>query len=395
VAQPSSGYQPRNTPAERRAFFDQKRTLGTAIADIYTDPDSFAGTIEVTIDDSTDPDYISNRTGTGNVDGATHMSIRSAGTEIGRITRATSTTAGFLTTSDEDLKENLEPITDDLSLLWMRTLTPYFFNYKGVPDVRHVGYSAQRVAAEWPNGVANGIVAPGHGDIDQRTWDDDGNETTPPEAWQAWMMDHSKLTPILHAAIQTMDNIQVQRTEILDDHEARLDALEQTVQEQLADIAALIDENTHQADQIAQLNTKIDRLRVDTYYTRQMTAYWQYSNTVTPSPGAGQVRTNTALTEMYIHSIDDGGYNRIATLDSVMTFTAVDPKSCRFRVRGATGSVFELRSNGRATKTGVWYTVPITVISGAAVDKGFRVEITLLSGIWSQDPPPLPTPLPT
>ena len=126
-----------------------------------------------------------------------------------------------------------------------------------------------------------------------------------------------------------------------------------------------------------------------------MTANWQYSNTATPPPGAGQMRTNTALTEMYIHAIDDAGYNRIATLDAVMAFTAVDPQACRFRVRGTTGAVFELRSNGRATKTANYYTVPITVISGIAVDKGFRVEITMLSEIWAEDPPPLPTPLPT
>jgi hypothetical protein len=106
------------------------------------------------------------------------------------------------------------------------------------------------------------------------------------------------------------------------------------------------------------------------------------------------MRTNTAQTEMYIHSIDDGGYNRITTLDAVTAFTGIDPKACRFRVRGATGAVFELQSNGKAAKAGLWYTVPIAVVSGAAVDKGFRVEITVLSRIWAENPPPLPTTLP-
>jgi len=378
------GFQPRNTPAERRAFFDSQRRIGV----IYSDPDGFTGTIEVDIDDSTDPNFISNRTGSGNVDGAIHMSIRSAGTEIGRITRATSTTAGFLTTSDEDLKENIVNIDDDLAMQWMRTIEPYFFNYKGVPEIRHVGYCAQRVAAQWPNGISNGVVSPGHGNVHDRTWDDHGNETTPPGVWQAWMMDHSKLTPILHAALRTLDATIEQRGDTLDDYGARITALEGTVAAQAAQIAALQQAGTgHGADLAA--------LRVEIFYTRQLTAFWQYSNTITAPPGAGQVRTNAALTEMYIHVNDDNGYNRASTFDAIVAFTAANPKACRFRVRGATGSVFEVLTNGKVTRTANYYTVPIKVVSGVASDKGFRVEITALSEIWAEDPPPLATTLPT
>jgi hypothetical protein len=373
---PRVGYQPRNTPAERRAFFEVQRQLRA----IYTDPDTFTDTVEVDIDDSTNRNYISNRTGTGNVDGAVHMSIRSAGTEIGRITRATSSTAGFLTTSDEDLKDNIAEVTDDLSMQWMRTIEPLFFNYRDRPDVRHVGYCAQRVAAAWPNGVISGVVMPGYGNVEDRTWDDHGNETTPSSVWQAWMMDHSKITPILHSCLRALDATIEERGGVLDDYGTRIAALEQTVVDQATQITAL------QAD--------LDTLRVEIYYTRQMTANWQYSNTVNPPPGAGQMRTNAAFTEMYIHTVDDNGYNRSATLDAIVAFTALKPKTCRFRVRGTTGSVFELLSSGRATKTANYYTVPITVISGAAADKGFRVEITLLSQIWAEDPPPLPTVLP-
>ncbi|HEU0069387.1 MAG TPA: hypothetical protein VFQ26_09050, partial [Nitrospiraceae bacterium] len=94
----------------------------------------------------------------------------------------------------------------------------------------------------------------------------------------------------------------------------------------------------------------------------------------------GQIRTNTALTEMYVHKNDADGYDRSVQLDFI-------PHGSLFRVRGTSGSVFELRSAGVAVDNGVWYTVPITVISGSAVDKGFRIELTMFSGIWAEDPP--------
>ena len=234
---PQVGFQPRTTPAERRADLDLRRRLNGQIADIYTEPDTFTGPIVVDRD-ATDPNFISNKTGTSNVDGVIHLSIRSNNTEIGRITRATSSTAGFLTTSDEDLKENIRPVDDDLTLLWMRSTEPMLFDYKAQPGVRHVGYSAQHIAEIWPNAVLNGIVIPGYGNIEDRTFDEDGNETTPEGTWQAWMMDHSKLTPALHAGLRTLDRTIEARGVILAEHEARLDSLEDLVATQAEQIAS-------------------------------------------------------------------------------------------------------------------------------------------------------------
>ena len=365
MVNPRVGFQPRTTPAERRADLDAARRARADVAAVFTDPDTFTGPIVVDRD-ATDPNYISNKTGATNVDGVIHVSIRSSGTEIGRITRATSTTAGFLTSSDEDLKQNLRPIDDETVLLWMRITEPLFFEYRDRPDVRHVGYSAQQVAEIWPNAVANGIVTPGYGNIEDRTFDEDGNETTPHGVWQAWMMDHSKLTPPLHAGLRTLDRIITERGELLDEQAARIAALE---------------------DELA-------ALRVEIYYTRQMTADWQFSNTATAPPGSGQMRTNTAADTMWLHRIDTDGYDRRASLDSIVARTVDKPEDMRFRIRGTSGAVLELRTNGRAINNGTYYTIPIHVLSGSPTDKGFRVEVTLLSEIWAEDPPPLPAQLP-
>ena len=78
-----------------------------------------------------------------------------------------------------------------------------------------------------------------------------------------------------------------------------------------------------------------------------------------------------------------------------MAFTAVDPQACRFRVRGTTGAVFELRSNGRATKTANYYTVPSPSSPAPPPTKGSASKSPCSREIWAEDPPPLPTPLPT
>jgi hypothetical protein len=125
----------------------------------------------------------------------------------------------------------------------------------------------------------------------------------------------------------------------------------------------------------------VSDLRDEVYYTRRFRAFWQYSNTATPPPGAGQLRTNTpTITEMYVHKNDADGYDRSTQLDFI-------PHGALIRVRGTSGSVFELRSTGPAVDNGVWYTVPVTVISGTDGDKGFRIELTMFSGIWSEDLP--------
>lgn len=252
---------------------------------VNTTGDDMTGTL--VINAGTSPAIILNKTGAASFDGAVHIEIRSNGTQIGRITRATSTTAGFLTSSDAELKENFTTIDDALAMQWMTTITPYFFNYKTKPDVRHVGYNAQEVAAEWPNGVANGIIVPGHGNIADRTWDLEGNETTPREVWEAWMMDHSKITPILHACLLTMDRkinarfgVGAARISAL---EIRVTALETTVATQatqITDLQALV---ATQGNQITAL------LQTTAQQTTQITALQQLTATHTT-----QIAANTA-----------------------------------------------------------------------------------------------------
>jgi hypothetical protein len=70
-----------------------------------------------------------------------------------------------------------------------------------------VGYIAQDTVTMWPNAVNAGIVSEGHGDVNDRVWDDDGNEITQPESWQPWMIDYGRSSAYLHAAVQALDRI--------------------------------------------------------------------------------------------------------------------------------------------------------------------------------------------
>jgi hypothetical protein len=138
-----------------------------------------------------------------------------------------------------------------------------------------------------------------------------------------------------------------------------------------------------------EMNAAIADLHREFYYTRRAAAFWQYSNTTTPPPGAGQMRSNVPLTHLYIHNIDSDGYNRKTQMDFIVTLTAVDPTSVRVRIRGTSGAVYELRSNGAAAFISTYYSIPVTAISGSSTDKGFRVEVTILTGIWAEDEPPV------
>ncbi len=149
--------------------------------------------------------FASNKTSVADVNGAEHFRVQSAGTTIGTITRATASTTGYNTSSDEDLKQNIVEIDDQLALYWMRTVQPMLFEYIISPGVVQGGYIAQRVAAAWPESVALGIVTPGFGNIADRTWDPEGNETTPEGVWRSWQIDLSKFVPFIHAGLQAVD----------------------------------------------------------------------------------------------------------------------------------------------------------------------------------------------
>jgi hypothetical protein len=100
---------------------------------------------------------------------------------VGSITtNSTGNSTAFNTSSDYRLKENEAPIADGLQRL--RELKPYTFNWKKNPDFRQDGFFAHEVADVVPIATAG---------------EKDGEE------YQA--IDHSKLIPLLTAAIQALD----------------------------------------------------------------------------------------------------------------------------------------------------------------------------------------------
>jgi hypothetical protein len=113
----------------------------------------------------------------------------------------TSSATTYNTSSDYRLKENFEPLSGALSRLG--ELTPYRFNWKAEPAGPKVdGFIAHEVAAVVPNAVTG----------EKDAVDEDGNAVM-----QA--IDHSKLVPLLVAALQEANR----KIEALT---ARVDALE-------------------------------------------------------------------------------------------------------------------------------------------------------------------------
>jgi hypothetical protein len=197
------------------------------------------GIVYSTQDATGNPNYRSNKTGAADVNGATHMRIDSAGTEIGSITRASSISTGFNTSSDEDLKQGFEAISDELALYWLRVVQPMLYEHIAEPGVTQVGYVAQRVAAAWPESITLGIVRPGHGDITKRTWDADGNETTSDEVWRSWQIDYSKFSPLVHASVRAVDARVLVLEQIALEQSQRIDVLEDRLADVEDDLAGL------------------------------------------------------------------------------------------------------------------------------------------------------------
>lgn len=188
----------------------------------------FGGSVVTTRADAGGQNVQTNKTGAGDANGEVHLSVRASGTQIGSITRATVSTTAFNTSSDEEQKENFRQVPDDLALYWLEIAEPWMFNFKAEPGNETVGFVAQRLAAAWPESIDYGIVTPGFGDINARTWDADGNETTPDDVWRGWSVDYSKFTSFQQAALRAVRNIQkTQADEIVDLREQILELSEQ------------------------------------------------------------------------------------------------------------------------------------------------------------------------
>jgi hypothetical protein len=140
--------------------------------------------------------------------GAIYMQFgNSAGTRIGSITRASSTSISFSSTSDYRLKENVKDVKNALEIV--KQIRPVTFNFIGHKDEHSTGFIAhelQQIIPEAVSGTKDGIYPDG----------------TP--NYQG--IDQSKLVPFLTAALQ--ESIQrIEQLETLNaSFEARLAALE-------------------------------------------------------------------------------------------------------------------------------------------------------------------------
>lgn len=131
--------------------------------------------------------------------------VSTSQTQIGSITEATTSTTAYNTGSDGRFKENVVEFDDELAEWVARIVQPVVYNWIDDPAVQ-VGYIAQTVAEAWPGALDIGLVTP----------------ADPDDAGSRWMMDHSKLVPVLHAAWQSS----ARKVEALT---ARLDAVEAKV----------------------------------------------------------------------------------------------------------------------------------------------------------------------
>jgi hypothetical protein len=104
------------------------------------------------------------------------------GTYIGGINTSTTATS-FPTSSDYRLKENIAPIIEAIARL--QALKPCEFNFKSEPKQRITGFLAHEVQEVLPNAV-----------------DGEKDAVNPDGSIKTQCLDHSKLVPLLTAALQ-------------------------------------------------------------------------------------------------------------------------------------------------------------------------------------------------
>lgn len=122
------------------------------------------------------------RSTTGSGTRTHHAFYKSGGTLVGSITTDDSSTT-YATTSDERLKDEVGSITDAGAII--DALDPVWFRWKVAPDDDPMpGLMAQATQAVAPYAVRAG--------------------TTGEDVSQPWMMDHSKLVPLLIAELKSL-----------------------------------------------------------------------------------------------------------------------------------------------------------------------------------------------
>jgi hypothetical protein len=130
-------------------------------------------------------------------------SFHDSGGVIGSIRADSAASVAFITTSDYRLKENVADLSDAADAV--AALRPVSFSFVTDPNARTLhGFLAHEVAEVVPQAVMGEMDAMNPA-VDA-VLDDDGNELEPaqPETIAPQMIDHSKLVPLLTAAVQEL-----------------------------------------------------------------------------------------------------------------------------------------------------------------------------------------------
>ncbi|AIR93410.1 tail fiber protein [Prochlorococcus phage P-TIM68] len=123
--------------------------------------------------------------------GTEMMAFRNGGTQIGSITQSGLSNTSYNTSSDYRLKENDVAISDGITRL--KQLRPIRFNWKIDPSTTQDGFFAHEVSPVVPESV--------RGNKDE-VFDTDGVGTQVVGGPKYQQIDHSKLVPLLTAALQ-------------------------------------------------------------------------------------------------------------------------------------------------------------------------------------------------
>jgi hypothetical protein len=100
-----------------------------------------------------------------------------------------------------------------------------------------------------------------------------------------------------------------------------------------------------------------------------LSAFWQFSNTTTAPPAAGQLRSNSTNTTVWVHKTDTDGFDRTAGLASIQVGNLI-------YVRSTNGMALNLTITAIAD-SGTYMTFTTTVASGTA-NKGARTQLNFV-----------------
>lgn len=169
-------------------------SLNTAGTEIFTTGSSVVGSIRTTTDDDGFQNVYCRHMSAADANDEMFIEFTrtSAGTSLGAINQNLTTGVTYDSASDARLKNVLYELDDDDIAEVLRKVAPVVFEFISEPGVEQVGFLAQQLAEAWPAAIDSGCVRPGRGE----PGDDD---------FRPWMVDHSRITPLLVAGWQQLD----------------------------------------------------------------------------------------------------------------------------------------------------------------------------------------------